>query len=103
MSKNDIDFFIPRTGIEQVFMKSNPSFIRSNREFEPIYDSPTMNKSLSEEYKMKDLQRTFNMNKVVYDCLENSPYYPNSDYLKPSDIIPMPILKDSSTVSNKAS
>jgi hypothetical protein len=36
-------------------MRNKFNFIRANKEFEPIYDAPALNKVLAEEYKMKEV------------------------------------------------
>ncbi len=39
-------------------------------------------KPLIEDYKQKEAVRTLNANKIVYDCLDESPYYrSNEEYL----------------------
>ena len=50
----------PRTGIEQPFLKQRYNFIRKTKEFEPIFDSLSMNRGLVEDYKAKDAQRNNN-------------------------------------------
>eukprot|EP00347_Sterkiella_histriomuscorum_P013611 403364056 len=54
---NDPQEFLPRTGIDQVFMKSNITFIRAHKEFEAINEASLYNKPLIEEYKIKELSR----------------------------------------------
>lgn len=53
-----MDNNLPRTGIEQVFMRHQPNFIRVNKEFEPIYDGVSMSRMLAEDYKQKDGMRS---------------------------------------------
>jgi hypothetical protein len=73
-----------RTGIEQPFLKKKPIFIRKHKEFEPIFDSATINKALVEEYKAKEQQNTNLPSKVVYDCFDTqSPYYDKNQYIRP--------------------
>lgn len=57
-------------------MRNKNFFIRNNKEFEPIFEGALYNKPYIEEYKNRELNRTSTLNKVVYDCFENSsPYY----------------------------
>ena len=87
--------FIPRTGIEQPFIKSIHTFTRNHKEFEPICEAYPDNRALIEDYKLQEQTRTISMNKVVYDCTDNnSPYYPLGDYIDQSKRIPVANAKD---------
>lgn len=80
-----MDNFLPRTGIEQLFMRHNMQFNRSHKEFDPIYDT-TYVKNQIDEYKLKEANRNYQSSKIVYDCMDtNSPFYPNGDFLNPQD------------------
>ena len=85
--------FIPRTGIEHPFTREKHRFIESHREFESIH---CCNPSLSEEYARLDAERLINpqnyMNKVVYDCIDPSPFYddPQNPYIDESEAIELP-------------
>jgi len=68
---------LPRTGIEQPFLYHRPKFSEVTREFERI---ATYNPMLAEEYEQKEAENGGQphgngSNKIIYDCLDNSPYY----------------------------
>jgi hypothetical protein len=78
-------------------MRNKFTFNRIHKEFEPIYDASSFNKTLVEEYKMKELSRNgginggtagvSGMNKLVYNCNDvSSTYYTSAgEYLKSED------------------
>jgi hypothetical protein len=57
-------------------MRDRPVFIDNSKEFEPV-NNP--NSLLAEDYARQDGERLVNpqnyMNKIVYDCVDGSPYY----------------------------
>ena len=73
-------------------MRNRNNFIRTNKEFEPIFEGALYNKPFIEEYKNRELNRTNIMNKIVYDCFDtNSPYYNSpQDYIRSEDQIVLP-------------
>jgi len=82
---------LPKTGIEQPFLKERPRFKDLCREFEPIHQfSPAQ----SEEYARMDAERIMNgpnTEKIVYDCMD----FPNlkkedGPYIDDQDLIDMP-------------
>lgn len=67
--------FLPRTGIEQPFMKDRPRFKETNKEFEPIN---TNTNSMADEYQRLDFEKMNNpsgTNRIIYDCMDQSPFY----------------------------
>ncbi len=83
-------------------MRTKTSFIRACKEFEPIYDAPSLCRMMGEDYKARDLQRTPTTPKVVYDCNETaSPFYQFGEYLKTEDQILLPPTKETA-VYNKS-
>jgi hypothetical protein len=68
---------LPRTGIEYPITKEKRHFIAHHKEFEPLSDQvvPTY---LVDEFVRNDAERAAlpqGHYPVVYDCIENSPYY----------------------------
>ena len=53
----DQEGVLPKTGIEQIFMKHKPNFLRGTKEFEPINEGALYNKNLIEDYKLKEITR----------------------------------------------
>jgi hypothetical protein len=76
---------IPRTGIEQPFLLSPPSFIRESNDFERINEiSMSLKLQIIEEYRMRDKTRVINLAKTVYDCEKDSPHYRSGhEYINP--------------------
>ena len=60
---------LPRTGIDQPFLRDRPVFKDSCHDFEPI---AKFNTSLCDEYERMEAERPLNnqSEKVVYDCME---------------------------------
>lgn len=60
-------------------------FNRNHKEFEPIYDI-NLNKQHIEDYKLREANRNYQNSKVVYDCMEISPFYASvNEYIKSED------------------
>mmetsp|Transcript_33340 Transcript_33340/g.51096 ORF Transcript_33340/g.51096 Transcript_33340/m.51096 type:complete len:127 (+) Transcript_33340:1377-1757(+) len=92
---------LPRTGVEYPMMKelNHAPFISAQKEFEPLSET-TISPSLLEEYQKNDADRsnlcppgtTF---PVVYDYIEQSPYYDGENskygpYIDEKDLIELP-------------
>ena len=84
-------------------MKDRPRFREDHKEFEPIHCmnvSSIVLKSvqpyLVEEFARQDSEKLMNgqsgPNKIVYDCIDPSPYYDSSQdpYMDDNDLIEMP-------------
>jgi hypothetical protein len=69
------DQYIPKTGIQDRFLKYRPVFKGNYHEYEEI--SAPANPELGEIYKrrMEEAANNTNIEKVVYDSMELSPYY----------------------------
>lgn len=69
-------------------MRHKFQFIRAHKEFEPICEATAFNKQMIDEYKLKEQNRSGTNNRVVYDCMDNnSPFYPNGEYVKMDEAI----------------
>lgn len=84
--------FLPRTGIEQALMKERPRFKETNNQFEPINN---VNNQMAEEYARLDSEKMLNQNgqnRIVYDCIDQSPFYndPQDPYIQDIDLIELP-------------
>jgi len=60
---------LPRTGIEQPFLKDRPRFKDTCKDFEPIHK---FNTSMCDEYERLEAEKPLNSlsEKLVYDCIE---------------------------------
>ena len=47
--------------------------------YEPMNEGILNLRQVIEEYKTKELSRTTSLNKLVFDCLDSSPFYKSSD------------------------
>ena len=54
---NNSNIFLPRTGIEQPFMKDRPRFKETHKDFEPICNT---NNSMSDEFARLDNEKIMN-------------------------------------------
>ena len=66
---------LPRTGIDQPFLKDRPRFREVCREFEPIHQ---FNNQMCDEYARIDAEKLLNnqsvqSEKIVYDCIDYPP------------------------------
>ena len=66
---------LPRTGIDQPFIKERPRFREVCREFEPIHQ---FNTTMCDEYARIDAEKLLNnqsvqSEKIVYDCIDYPP------------------------------
>lgn len=93
-SKNNANQLkLPKTGIEQPYMKDRPRHKEHTKEFEQIAQ---VNSVLIEEYQRIDEEKANNpsgyQNKIVFDCLDNSPHYDSSNepYIDENDSIELP-------------
>ena len=73
-------------------MKERPRFRQDHKEFEGTH---YMNPIMSEEFARQDGERLANpnsySNKIVYDCLDSSPFYDAQDpYYDENDLIELP-------------
>ncbi len=81
--------FIPRSGIELPFLAERPRFIETHKEFEPVH---TCSPSLADDYLRQDNERLASQlgtaNKIVYDCIDPSPFYESqSDFINEADLV----------------
>lgn len=70
---------LPRSGIEQPYLIVPPKFSEVCREFEP---TAVINTSLAQKLEAEEIENgtLTNLNqKIVYDCMDTSPYY---EYVK---------------------
>lgn len=72
------DEYLPKTGINDRFLKYRPIFKGNYHEFEEV--GPIPNQELAEIYKkrLEDASNSISAEKVVYDSVELSPYYNGS-------------------------
>lgn len=68
--------FLPKTGIQDRFLKYRPIFKGSFADYENV--GPPPNPELAEAYKRKLEEATNISERIVYDSVELSPYYGNS-------------------------
>lgn len=73
-------------------MRDRPTFIETSREFEPVNQVNTM---LADENARLDNERLKNpgayMNKIVYDCVDQSPFYSaDENYLDENELLELP-------------
>ena len=92
---------LPRTGIEYPMMRDlgHGPFITNQKEFEPLTEKK-ISESLLEEYITNDANRSVNVTSttsfpVVYDYLEQSPYYEGENakygpFIDEKDLIELP-------------
>jgi hypothetical protein len=92
---------LPRTGIEYPMMKDlgHAPFITNQKEFEPLTEK-MISDALLNEYMRNDADRSVNVQantsfQVVYDYLEQSPYYEGDSakygpYIDEKDLIELP-------------
>ncbi len=92
---------LPRTGIEYPMMKDlgHAPFISAQKEFEPLSET-SISSALLEEYQKNDAERssqcpTGTTFPVVYDYIEQSPYYEGENakfgpYIDEKDLIELP-------------
>mmetsp|Transcript_13579 Transcript_13579/g.23117 ORF Transcript_13579/g.23117 Transcript_13579/m.23117 type:complete len:131 (+) Transcript_13579:329-721(+) len=83
---------LPRTGIEQPFLKDRPRFKEFCRDFEPI---SKFNTQLCEEYERMEAERPLNCanEKIVYDCIDypsNRNEKENGPYIDENDLVELP-------------
>lgn len=68
-------------------MKHKPNFLRGTKEFEPINEGALYNKNLIEDYKLKEITRGSQTQRLIYDCNDlSSPYYTTAtEFINPVD------------------
>eukprot|EP00347_Sterkiella_histriomuscorum_P009421 403341278 len=72
---------LPYTGIDQLFMIHKTKFLRSHKHYEPQNEEFYNFKALAEEYRVKELNRIYSQQRIVYDCfMKQSPYYQDGNY-----------------------
>ena len=94
--------YLPKTGIDQVFMKHDFRFIRPKHPddqgghalpLEPIHTYESQGEKLMfiDQYKSKETRKeNLNWNpRIVYDCQEISPFYQGGadEYIRKEDLI----------------
>jgi len=89
--KHESPVKLPRTGIEQPFLATNLHFVRRQKEVEVIADTQNTLKPLIDDYKLRENMKQNHAKmppKVVYDCLDASPYYDKGEvYLDAKEAI----------------
>ena len=97
---------LPRTGIEYPMMRDlghGPFIYTGGKEFEPLVERGT-SQNLIEEYTRNEADRTLGSTSypVVFDYIEQSPYYEDAKfgpYIDEKDLIELPNPSDSSGVN----
>lgn len=87
---------LPKTGIDQPFLKDRPRFKDTCREFEPVH---LFNVQMAEEYARIDAEKlisnTIQSEKIVYDCMDFPPAShkiegDSTPYIDENDLIELP-------------
>jgi hypothetical protein len=87
---------LPRTGIDQPFLRDRPRFKDTCREFEPIHQfSPQLAEELSRLEQERQLTNQIQIEKIVYDCMDYPPASlkrdgDNTPYIDEADIVELP-------------
>ena len=92
---------LPKTGIEQPFLRDRPRFKDTCKDFEPIHKFST---ALCEEFEKLDSEKPLNgsTEKIVYDCIDYPTQRVDGDstpYIDENDLVELP--NDESANDNK--
>lgn len=99
--------FLPRTGIEQPYSIHTPKFIDTTKEYEPVAQmNPQLISQLeAEEQESGGAQSNIN-SKIVYDCMDPSPFYDSSreqTYINENEFVDLgPIEEEKGADANQA-